>query len=403
MHTVIAIVILALFQSCHSFTSPAAEFRSNYGNLLLVSTPNASGIMLSVEGVEGSESIAVAFGATEYAHFNRDGLSLLQDTSLFAGRISDDTSISLEITGDTVVDISYTGLAMEASTFISTDNLRDVSGNLTVNADGTIFLERGGVPIASIGQDIFGLNAIIMDPLAVLHANLIIPSSGDAVSITSVDMFGNLDMGWYVISNAILGGEDVFQTTFDDSSVSSLSIDLKHGSTAKFRFNATGIATYDLPPLPDWTADTIVVRGAPQVLYNKGVSFTTTGGTPSILDFYEKTSEMLTLGLAIPRTNITVNITRLGNVVTIALPTVQVTCNATLTIGTFDPFPALPARFSPPVDYTYPILVLNGGPAEGRITILATGHLQMYSDENGSAFRKPNVVGLLATTLTYTV
>lgn len=406
MRAVIALVLLCLVQSFHAFQLAnifGSLLTSFGGDVSLVTQANGTHISLITIANSGYETVNVQFGDVKTAYFDNTGLSLLEDTSLFSNAIDDDTSISLKIAGSTIAEISIDGLSTVAGAYISTDRVRSLNGNLTVSAGNQIKFQSTGSTVASIKQLSTGRLALEVAEGSFLLSDVILPTTLSSINMGPIAMFGTLNMNTNTISNGSLGVDMYFQAQFEDSTVSTLSVDLKHGSTVYFKFNETGVSTYDFPPIVGSGSDEITLNDQPQTLTNKAISFNTAGGAPSILDFYEKTSSYLTFGGAIPRTNVTVNITRIGNVVTLTFPDVQVICNDSLSIGTFDPFPALYERFSPPTNLMFFIPVIAGTPWYGRITIFASGVLQIDADQSGSAFYPSSIAGIAATSVTYSV
>ena len=118
-----------------------------------------------------------------------------------------------------------------------------------------------------------------------------------------------------------------------------------------------------------------------------GLFLPTSGGTPSNLNVYEESVTYTTsfTGPTGSPTNINFKLTRVGNIVTMFIPTTTVT---TTTAGVFKSSSAMPARFRSANDAFYPIFITDGASviyAVGQLKVTSTGNLE-FSGTNDTNF-----------------
>ena len=139
----------------------------------------------------------------------------------------------------------------------------------------------------------------------------------------------------------------------------------------------------------------------------QGVYLQTSGGTASLLNFYEEYSHTTVWGSLI--WNLTksgnLTITRVGKNICITFPAVS-----GATDGTFTDYIAcgtvLPARFRPPSDVQYIVRVINSTVNQAGLLVFtaSTGNIQFYASPDPTLFTQDGTnAGFLSTSVSYSV
>jgi len=130
-----------------------------------------------------------------------------------------------------------------------------------------------------------------------------------------------------------------------------------------------------------------------------GAKFATTGGTASTLTYYEDSvSEAQTISGPFS-SSITISVSRIGNIVTIVIPTVTTTATASA-IATFSA--NLATRFCPSYNAGFTMPVFKGASYNlGLVAISSSGAIAIAGDSVGGKFQNGLQGGWPATTISY--
>lgn len=143
-------------------------------------------------------------------------------------------------------------------------------------------------------------------------------------------------------------------------------------------------------------------------LYTRGISLATTGGTPTLLDYYEEysatesvfrndgISEFFTVAQ-----DVDIKLLRLGNFVTLCIEQVSGTAVATdnMRIGVVP----IPVRFRPAVQQTVPWIVKNGTDVVGNVKISTGGAVRIYAGPANNTFTSGNSCFIFGTSFSYCI
>lgn len=138
------------------------------------------------------------------------------------------------------------------------------------------------------------------------------------------------------------------------------------------------------------------------VASTNGIFFPTSAGTASELEDYEETTAPLTVtcqGI----TNVTCSITKIGNKVTLTVPTV--TDVGFLVGNTFIYVQTLDARFRPAQEIEFPLSIDDGGAKGIGVIVLQTdGKMRIWESASKAGWSlDPAMIGFPTFSITYTV
>lgn len=161
---------------------------------------------------------------------------------------------------------------------------------------------------------------------------------------------------------------------------------LGSGNTATI--NAASLAGNRIYTIPDTSADSsFVMTASDQTIsgvktFSSGILLPTSGGTPSSLDYYEQGTHASTFtGGTFTSGTITLNFTRVGNVVTMRWPAIQGAATANIVNNT-----ALPTRLRPGTVQAFTIQgQANSSITPIQVSVGTTGILT-FSPSTGGAF-----------------
>jgi hypothetical protein len=126
---------------------------------------------------------------------------------------------------------------------------------------------------------------------------------------------------------------------------------------------------------------TQTINGA-KTLTNATVSFPTTGGTPTALNYYEDYSENIEFngdfGLT-PTPNPSVRFVRIGAMVMMTVPTFSEPVSVTPASSSLASLTNIPARFRPLIDAPCRItMISNGAGRQGNCIVRTTGLIEIF-------------------------
>jgi hypothetical protein len=137
--------------------------------------------------------------------------------------------------------------------------------------------------------------------------------------------------------------------------------------------------------------------------FGTGIQLPTTGGTPTTLNYYEAGTFTLTLsGIWSASQTGTVRFVRIGNLVTLTLPTIQATQNTSAIIT----MSGIPSRFLPSVSCGGYVRVKDVGAlisTPGWIDFVIGSGNFIYKDDTGLAFSGSGIGGLEAGFVSYSI
>jgi len=130
----------------------------------------------------------------------------------------------------------------------------------------------------------------------------------------------------------------------------------------------------------------------------RGVAFETSGGTPTVLDYFEETTLVAPFVGAFTSGLITLRIKRINNQVSIKFPAIQgvAVVSGTLSIGV-----SIPVRFQPATEQTYGIRGVSGGVIQMINARIGTAGLLRFETITGAAFPSGSLCGTAATGFSY--
>jgi hypothetical protein len=111
----------------------------------------------------------------------------------------------------------------------------------------------------------------------------------------------------------------------------------------------------------------------------------------------------LSIGGPWPYVNLTADVIKVGNSVTIGLPQVSLTSTSESYIVSSEPNKFLPRRLAPKRDYSYALTVRNIQLVIGKLTVTREGLIYVYCNATGGLFRPEAQVGFESTAITYFV
>lgn len=129
----------------------------------------------------------------------------------------------------------------------------------------------------------------------------------------------------------------------------------------------------------------------------RGVAFQTTGGTPTVLDYFEETTHVSIYTGAFTSGSITHRVKRMGNEVRISFPQIQA---ARVTAAILTASTALPARFRPTTEQTFGIRGISGSTIQMITARIQTNGIITFSTITGGNF-PAGTCGTAATKFAY--
>lgn len=138
--------------------------------------------------------------------------------------------------------------------------------------------------------------------------------------------------------------------------------------------------------------------GAAKDCFLKGVAVDTSGGTPTVINYFEETTHSSVFTGAFTSGTITLRVKRLNNAVRVSFPQIQATATATalLTMST-----ALPTRFRPATEQTFGIRGTTGGTIQMITARIFTTGVIRFERIDGTNFPSGSTCGTAATNFTY--
>lgn len=155
----------------------------------------------------------------------------------------------------------------------------------------------------------------------------------------------------------------------------------------------------------DGTNPGILTTGTQTIAGNKtfstGVTLPTTGGTASLMNFYEATTHATTFTGAATTASLTIRLERIGNVVTMRIPLMTIAFSTT---GVFNNASALPTRFRPIQVMQWPEIVQdNSTTALGRIQLTTGGGIVISASTGGANYSAGTIGWPASIVVTYPI
>lgn len=176
---------------------------------------------------------------------------------------------------------------------------------------------------------------------------------------------------------------------------------LTHGSATSFAIARS--STNDIAATGTFT-DELVIDTSGQVTLGVGLFLPTSGGTATLLNYYEELSQTFTFaGVWAANQSVTGKLVRVGKTVTLVLPSVYAATNASANIlqtaGT-----AFPSRFRPAVTVSFIVRMAdNSAFVPALMYARSDGLIQAYSNAGGLSFAATGSAGWDLVSITWNV
>lgn len=176
---------------------------------------------------------------------------------------------------------------------------------------------------------------------------------------------------------------------------------LTHGSATTFAIARS--STNDIAATGTFT-DELVIDTSGQVTLGVGLFLPTSGGTATLLNYYEELTYSMTFtGIWAANQTVSARIVRNGKLVVIMFPSVLATANAAASITTAAGS-ELPARFRPFQNINMYTRVLSGGASgAGYFVVTTAGAIDVSASLTGAAFASSGNGGFVQTVISYHV